>query len=137
MSNNVKISVAIVVLFITVVIVAVINSPSPTDSNMNAKQQVTSKPAELKPQYTATVEQYNVIDPATLGVLVHVENTGKAGGKPQCTVMAQSSNGTYSGFSIVEATNTLAPSGTYDPYVKITITKEGALYADRVSVECK
>jgi hypothetical protein len=48
----------------------------------------------------------------------------------------QDSSGTYKGFDIFEITDPIAASQTKQIIVQLTITKEGADYADQFSGEC-
>lgn len=101
-----------------------------------APAKAATKPA-AKASYSATIVGSAVIDPATVGAMVEVKNTGTAPGKPQCTVTAKSSNGSYSGFKIDTATQDLKPGETYNNYDKVTVTNQGAAYVTDVTIVCQ
>jgi hypothetical protein len=55
-----------------------------------------------KATYEAKVQDYSVVDPATLRVDVKVHNTGKGAGKPSCHIEADNGTRAYHGFDRVE-----------------------------------
>jgi hypothetical protein len=78
-----------------------------------------------------------IVNPATLRVYVEVKNTGKADGKPECTVQARDDNSTYTGTDVVTKNAALQPGGVWDFDDALTITRQGAQYVTQVSVDCK
>ena len=103
-------------------------SDSPSDSSSEATSIVRTYPAEYV--------RHAVINPATISVASNVTNDGTQPVKPSCKVKMQDSSGTYKGWDIVEFTKDIAPNQTLEVVVQLTITKEGAYYADRFSADC-
>lgn len=86
--------------------------------------------------YPAEYVRHAVINPATISVAFNVTNDGTQPVKPSCKVKMQDSSGTYKGWDVVEFTKDIAPNQTLEVVAKLTITKEGAYYADRFSADC-
>jgi hypothetical protein len=87
-------------------------------------------------KWKASVEDYNVINPADLGVTVQVTNTGTRPGTPTCTVNAQDPSGAYSGIDIGTLNNAVRPGQTATYVDNVTITHQGAQYVTQVTVSC-
>lgn len=76
------------------------------------------------------------VNPATLSVVFKVTNDGTQPVSPQCTIRMRDASGTYKGFDIFEMIDPIAASASKQVIVQLTITKEGAEYADQFSGEC-
>jgi hypothetical protein len=86
--------------------------------------------------YKAKVQDYNVINPADLGVTVQVTNTGSKAGTPSCTIDAQDPSFAYSGVDVATLKDPVAPGATTHFADNITITGQGAQYVTQVTVKC-
>jgi hypothetical protein len=86
--------------------------------------------------YPAAVDGSAVVNPATLAVRFHVTNDGSQAVTPNCTLKAQDVSGTYSGYDIFTPTSPVAPGATQNLVGHLTITKQGASYADQFSLSC-
>ena len=86
--------------------------------------------------YKAKVQDYNVINPADLGVVVRVTNTGQQSGTPTCMVTAQDPSYAYHGFDSGTLTKPIAAGASGVFAMNITITQQGAQYVTDVSVKC-
>lgn len=88
-------------------------------------------------KYSATIDtgSFNVVNPATLGVIFHVKNTGSKAGAPYCTINVSDANGNYSGTDGFTLKN-IKPGQTVTSVDNITITKQGAQYVTTGSISC-
>lgn len=86
--------------------------------------------------WKATVENYQVTNPADLGVTVQVTNTGSKAAKPTCMVRAEDPSGAYSGFDEGTLTSPVQPGRTATYVDNVTITHQGARYVTQVTVSC-
>jgi len=75
------------------------------------------------------------INPATLSVKFSVTNDGSESVSPQCKITMQDASGTYRGWDIFYL-KPLAAGVTQQIVGTLTITKEGAQYANEFSGEC-
>lgn len=91
---------------------------------------------EKKAAYTTEVVDHIVINPADLAVTAHVTNSGKAAGKPQCTIKASDPTGTYSGVDVATLQDPVAVGATTTFVDHVTVTKQGAQYVTEVKVSC-
>ena len=69
-------------------------------------------------------------------VVWNVTNDGSEPVTPTCTIRMQDSSGTYKGYDIFELKDALKAGQTRQVIGQLTITKEGADYADQFSGEC-
>ncbi|MGH3194019.1 MAG: DUF4307 domain-containing protein [Streptosporangiaceae bacterium] len=86
--------------------------------------------------YKAKIMDYNVLNPADLGVTVQVTNTGQSTGTPTCQISAQDPSYAYHGFDEVTLEGTLAPGQTTHFADNIVITSQGAQYVSQATVTC-
>lgn len=122
---------SIAALFVLIMVVA-----TSSGSGASTKVSYTAQQDE-KASYTASIDQQDEIDPATLGVALNIKNTGSKAGTPSCEVTAQSADGTHSGVRTFYTTNPINPGDTYNPYVQVTITGQGADTVTDVKVDCQ
>jgi hypothetical protein len=87
-------------------------------------------------KWKAKVENYQVINPADLGVTVQVINTGTKPGRPTCTVEAQDPSYTHTGIDVVTLNDPVQPGQTATYVDNVTITRQGARYVTQVTVSC-
>jgi hypothetical protein len=87
-------------------------------------------------KWKASVKNYQVINPADLGVTVQVTNTGTKPGAPTCTVQAQDPSYAYTGIDVVTLNIPVQPGHTATYVDNVTITHQGAQYVTQVTVKC-
>lgn len=87
--------------------------------------------------YTAAISSTDVVNPATINVIVDVKNTGSSSGTPDCTVHLTEPGGAYTGFDIFTL-RPLAAGESMSFNGNIVVTHEGASYVSAYdsSVTC-
>lgn len=100
------------------------------------KESASSESEATKRSYPVKLINNIVINPATAGIRFSVTNDGTQPVKPSCTVRMQDSSGTYKGFDIVEPLEPISPNQTQQFVLQLTITNEGAYFANEFSAEC-
>ena len=123
---------AVVVILLLSLVSAPFNGGSSSDSSSNGS----SSSESVKRSYPVSYVRSAAVNPATLSVVFNVTNDGTMPIKPSCTIRMQDSSGTYKGYDIFEITDAIEASQTKQVIVQLTITKEGAEYADQFSGEC-
>lgn len=101
---------------------------TPSDSAKPNSNQIRS--------YLVKYARSAVINPSMLSVVFTVTNDGTEPIKPSCTIGMRDSSSTYKGYDIFEITDFIAASQTKQIVVQLTITNEGAEFADQFSGEC-
>ena len=76
------------------------------------------------------------VNPATLSVVFKVTNDGTQSVMPKCTVTMQDASGTYKGWDVFDITDPIEPNVTKQIIVQLTITKQGAAFANQFSGDC-
>jgi hypothetical protein len=84
--------------------------------------------------FSGQVVSIRVINPATVSVDFDVSNMGSGSGEFTCTVNVSDPSGTYRGFDYF--TDNLGPGETQRFTGELTVTNEGAAYADSSSITC-
>jgi hypothetical protein len=121
-----------VVIFVAYVLFASITGfGSSSDSSDSATTE-----ASVVRSYPVEYLRHAVVNPATISVAFNVTNDGTEPVKPSCKVKMQDASGTYKGWDIVEFTKDIAPNQSLEVVAQLTITKEGAEYANRFSADC-
>jgi hypothetical protein len=87
--------------------------------------------------YTAKVMSYNPRNPADLGVMIAVTNTGQRGGTPICQISAQDPSGAHTGWDSVTMDGAVAAGQTTHFADNVVITHHGAQYVTDVTVSCR
>lgn len=122
---------AVVILVIYMLIASVTgigsSSDSSSDSNSGASQ-TRSYPVEYV--------RHAVINPATIAVAFLVKNDGTQPVRPNCKIKMQDVSGTYKGYDYVDFKEDIAPSQSKEAVIQLTVTKEGAAFADQFFGEC-
>lgn len=121
----------IVILVIYVLIASVTGIGSSSDSTNSAHESTA-----IERSYPVEYVRHAVINPATISVAFNVTNDGTQSITPKCTVRMQDSSGTYKGFDFFDITDAIAANQTKQIVVQLTITNEGAEFADSFSGEC-
>lgn len=86
--------------------------------------------------YSATVQDFNAMNPSDLAVTFHVTNTGSSAGTPECTVQAHDPSYSYHGEDIGTLASSVAPGATVTTVMHISISGSGAEYVTDVTVTC-
>jgi hypothetical protein len=86
--------------------------------------------------YPVEYLRHAVVNPATISVAFNVKNDGTQPVKPSCKVKMQDASGTYKGWDVIDFTKDIAPNQSLEVIAQLTITKEGAEYANRFSADC-
>ncbi len=97
-------------------------------SSSESKSQVRSYPVKYL--------SHAVINPATISVRFSVTNDGSQPVKPDCTIRMRDASGTYRGFDVFSLLENIEPGQSKQVVGQLTITKEGASFADQFSGEC-
>ena len=84
--------------------------------------------------FNGQVVSIRVINPATVSVDFDVSNSGSGSGNFSCTVKVADSSGNYRGFDYFS--DNLDPGETQSFTGNLTVTNEGAAYADISSITC-
>ena len=119
----------IFVIYVLVSSVAGIGGSSDSSNNSSPSESV-------KRSYPVSYVRSAAVNPATLAVVFNVTNDGTQPITPSCTIRMQDASGTYKGYDIFDITDAIAPSQTKQVIVNLTITKEGADFANQFSGEC-
>ena len=120
---------ALTIFIAYVLIASVAGLGSSSDSN-------TSSATSVERTYPAEYVRHSVINPATIAVAFNVTNDGTQPVKPTCKVKMQDASGTYKGWDVVDFTKSISPNQTQEVVVQLTITKEGANFANQFSADC-
>jgi hypothetical protein len=123
---------AVVVLLVYVLFSAVTGFGSSSDSPESSSSSYES----VKRSYPVKYLRHAVINPATISVAFQVKNDGTLPVKPSCKIKMQDSSGTYKGYDFVDFLEEIAPNQSKEAVVQLTITKEGAAFADQFIGEC-
>lgn len=122
----------VVVFLLLGLVTAPFNGGGSTGSSSNNS----STSESVKRSYPVSYVRSAAVNPATLSVVFKVTNDGTQPVKPSCTIRMQDSSGTYKGYDIFDIIDPIEGSQTKQVIVQLTITNEGAEYADQFSGEC-
>lgn len=122
---------AVVVILLLSLVSAPFNGGGSSDSSSNS-----SSGSVQERSYPVSYVRHAVINPATMTVVWNVTNDGSEPVTPTCTIRMQDSSGTYKGYDIFELKDALKAGQTRQVIGQLTITKEGADFADQFSGEC-
>ena len=123
---------AVVVLLVYVLFSAVSGFGSAGDS----PETSSSSSGEVKRSYPVKYLRHAVINPASISVAFQVKNDGTQPIKPSCKIKMQDTSGTYKGYDFVDFLEEIAPNQSKEAVVQLTITNEGAEFADQFIGEC-
>ena len=121
---------------VVILLLSLVSAPFNSDSSSDSSSEQSSSGESVKRSYPVSYVRSAAVNPATLSVVFNVTNDGTTPIKPSCTIKMEDSSGTYKGYDIFDITDEIAASQTKQVIVQLTITKEGAEYADRFSGEC-
>ena len=123
---------AVVVILLLSLISAPFNGGGSSDSSSDSS----SSASEQERSYPVKYLRHAVINPATISVAFQVKNDGTQPIKPSCKIKMQDASGTYKGYDFVDFLEDIAPNQSKEAVVQLTITKEGAAFADQFIGEC-
>ena len=109
---------------------------SVTGGSEDSSTSSSTSSAEVKRSYPGKYLRHAVINPATISVAFQVKNDGTQPIKPSCKIKMQDASGTYKGYDFVDFLEDIAPNQSKEAVVQLTITKEGAAFADQFIGEC-
>ena len=121
---------------VVILLVSLISAPFNNGSSSNSSSDDSSSTQSVKRSYPVSYVRSAAVNPATLSVVFNVTNDGTKPVKPSCTIRMQDSSGTYKGYDIFDIIDPIEGSQTKQVIVQLTITNEGAEYADQFSGEC-
>ena len=120
----------VVVILLLSLVSAPFNGGSSDSSSSSSSGSVQER------SYPVSYVRHAVINPASLTVVWNVTNDGSEPVTPTCTIRMQDSSGTYKGYDIFELKDALKAGQTKQVIGQLTITNEGAEFADQFSGEC-
>ncbi len=121
---------------VVILLLSLISAPFNNGSSSNSSSDDSSSTKSVKRSYPVSYVRSAAVNPATLSVVFKVTNDGTKPVKPSCTIRMQDSSGTYKGYDIFDIIDPIEGSQTKQVIVQLTITNEGAEYADQFSGEC-
>jgi hypothetical protein len=119
---------------LVIVILAIIGQFTSGSDTSTESSPTTS--AAVKRSYPVKYLRHAVINPATISVAFQVKNDGTKPIKPSCKIKMQDASGTYKGYDFVDFLEDIAPNQSKEAVVQLTITNEGAEFADQFIGEC-
>jgi hypothetical protein len=123
-------------VLVVILLLSLVSAPFNGGGSSDSSKDISSTSEVVKRSYPVSYVRSAVVNPATLSVVFNVTNDGTQPINPSCTIRMQDSSGNYKGFDVFEITDAIAASQTRQIIVQLTITKEGADYADQFSGEC-
>ena len=122
------------VVFLAYVLIASITGIG--GSSETPKSSTESSSSVQERSYPVKYLRHAVINPATISVAFQVKNDGTQPVKPSCKIKMQDASGTYKGYDFVDFLVDIAPNQSKEAVVQLTITNEGAEFADQFIGEC-
>jgi hypothetical protein len=122
------------IILIAIPVLVVIGQSTGGSEDSSTTSQTSS--AEVERSYPVKYLRHAVINPATISVAFQVKNDGTTPIKPSCKIKMQDASGTYKGYDFVDFLEEIAPNQSKEAVVQLTITKEGAAFADQFIGEC-
>ena len=123
-------------VLVVVLLLSLISAPFNGGDTSDTSTESSSPAESVKRSYPVTYVRSAAVNPATLSVVFKVTNDGTESVKPSCTIRMQDSSGTYKGYDIFDIIDSIEGSQTKQVIIQLTITNEGAEYADQFSGEC-
>jgi hypothetical protein len=123
-------------LLIVIILLSFVSAPFNGSETSEPSAGSSSSSESVKRFYPVSYVRSAAVNPATLSVVFKVTNNGTQPVKPSCTIRMQDSSGTYKGYDIFDIIDPIEGSQTKQVIVQLTITNEGAEFADQFSGEC-
>ncbi len=121
---------------VVILLLSLISAPFNGGGSSDSSSEDSSSSQSVERSYPVSYVRSAAVNPATLSVVFKVTNDGTQPVKPSCTIRMQDSSGTYKGYDIFEIIDPIEGSQTKQVIVQLTITNEGAEFADQFSGEC-
>lgn len=122
----------ILMVFVFFGVVGQFTGSDTTSTNDSASSESKSQVRSYPVKYLS----HAVINPATISVRFSVTNDGTQAVRPDCTIRMRDASGTYKGFDVFSLLEDVEPGQSKQVVGQLTITKEGAAFADQFSGEC-
>jgi hypothetical protein len=123
-------------IVVVILLLSLVSAPFNGGSSSDSSSDSSSSTQSVERSYPVSYVRSAAVNPATLSVVFKVTNDGTEPVKPSCTIRMQDSSGTYKGYDTFEIIDPIEGSQTKQVIVQLTITNEGAEYADQFSGEC-
>ena len=123
-------------IVVVILLLSLVSAPFNGGNSSDSSSDDSSSTQSVERSYPVSYVRSAAVNPATLSVVFKVTNDGTEPVKPSCTIRMQDSSGTYKGYDIFEIIDPIEGSQTKQVIVQLTITNEGAEYADQFSGEC-
>ena len=121
---------------VVILLLSLISAPLTGCSSSDSSSEDSSSLQSVKRSYPVKYLRHAVINPASISVAFQVKNDGTQSIKPSCKIKMQDASGTYKGYDFVDFLEDIAPNQSKEAVVQLTITKEGAAFADQFIGEC-
>ena len=123
-------------VLVVILLLSLVSAPFNGGGSSDSSEDNSSTSEAVKRSYPVSYVRSAAVNPATLSVVFNVTNDGTQPINPSCTIRMKDSSGNYKGVDIFVITDAIAASQTRQIIVQLTITNEGADYADQFSGEC-
>ena len=123
-------------VLVVILLLSLVSAPFSGGGSTDSPSQSSSSASEQERSYPVKYLRHAVINPATISVAFQVKNDGTQPIKPSCKIKMEDASGTYKGYDIFEIIDPIEGSQTKQVIVQLTITNEGAEFADQFSGEC-
>jgi hypothetical protein len=92
---------------------------------------------EVQLSYSAEINRWEPINPASGRAVFTIRNTGEASFVPEsCTVRVRDESSTYNGYDFVSGFGEIKPGAKFMANVVLTVTNQGAYFVTTGSVDC-
>ena len=126
----------VVVVVLILSLGSVLFSDTETDTPVTITEKVEPAPKTINRSYPVEYVRSFAVNPATLTVVFNILNDGTQPVKPSCDIRMEDASGTYRGFDVFDLIDAVPANGTKQVVVQLTITKEGAEFADQFTGKC-
>ncbi len=124
---------------ISFIVLIIIGALFGEDTSTTSPTPEASPEPTLEFSYSAEITRWEPINPASGRAVFTIRNTGEVSFIPDsCTVQVEDDSLTYKGFDFVSGfTETIKPGAKFMANVVLTVTKEGAFFITKGSVDCE
>ena len=124
---------------ISFIVLIIIGALFGEDTSTTSPTPEASPEPTLEFSYSAEITRWEPINPASGRAVFTIRNTGEVSFIPDsCTVRVEDDSLTYKGYDFVSGfTETIKPGAKFMANVVLTVTKEGAFFITKGSVDCE
>ena len=124
---------------ISFIVLIIIGALFGEDTSTTSPTPEASPEPTLEFSYSAEITSWEPINPASGRAVFTIRNTGEVSFIPDsCTVRVEDGSLTYKGYDFVSGfTETIKPGAKFMANVVLTVTKEGAFFITKGSVDCE